>query len=310
MRGTFGRWPLSATAGQSPHGAEVALGASAGGPMEAVGAPSPAIRLVGVTAGYGDRVALENVDLQIPVGALVAVVGPNGGGKSTLLKLIAGVLKPWTGSVDVLGAAAGREAHRVAYVPQAELVDWSFPVNVWNVAMMGRYPRLGPLRQPGRADREAVAAALERVGMLDRARSPIGALSGGQRRRAFLARAMAAEVDLYLLDEPVTGVDVPTQEAIMALLAAEAEKGKAVVATTHDLGAAVKHFKSIVAVNRRIVAAGPAALLTNPEILSQTYGGHLLVLGENLGILDDSHHHDDPAGAERHFHDDQRGGRS
>ena len=310
MRGTFGRWPLSATAGQSPHGAEVALGASAGGPMEAVGAPSPAIRLVGVTAGYGDRVALENVDLQIPVGALVAVVGPNGGGKSTLLKLIAGVLKPWTGSVDVLGAAAGREAHRVAYVPQAELVDWSFPVNVWNVAMMGRYPRLGPLRQPGRADREAVAAALERVGMLDRARSPIGALSGGQRRRAFLARAMAAEVDLYLLDEPVTGVDVPTQEAIMALLAAEAEKGKAVVATTHDLGAAVKHFKSIVAVNRRIVAAGPAALLTNPDILSQTYGGHLLVLGENLGILDDSHHHDDPAGTERHFHDDQRGGRS
>lgn len=310
MRGSFGRWPLSATADRSPHGAEVALGASAGGPMEAVGAPSPAIRLVGVTAGYGDRVALEHVDLEIPVGALVAVVGPNGGGKSTLLKLIAGVLKPWTGSVEVLGAAAGREAHRVAYVPQAELVDWSFPVNVWNVAMMGRYPRLGPLRQPGRADREAVAAALERVGMLDRARSPIGALSGGQRRRAFLARAMAAEVDLYLLDEPVTGVDVPTQEAIMELLSAEAEKGKAVVATTHDLGAAVKHFKSIVAVNRRIVAAGPAALLTNPEILSQTYGGHLLVLGENLGILDDSHHHDDPAGTERHFHDDQRGGRS
>ena len=299
MRGSFGRWPLSATADRSPHGAEVALGASAGGPMEAVGAPSPAIRLVGVPAGYGDRVALEHVDLEIPVGALVAVVGPNGGGKSTLLKLIAGVLKPWTGSVEVLGAAAGREAHRVAYVPQAELVDWSFPVNVWNVAMMGRYPRLGPLRQPGRADREAVAAALERVGMLDRARSPIGALSGGQRRRAFLARAMAAEVDLYLLDEPVTGVDVPTQEAIMELLSAEAEKGKAVVATTHDLGAAVKHFKSIVAVNRRIVAAGPAALLTNPDILSQTYGGHLLVLGENLGILDDSHHHDD-----------QRGGRS
>jgi ABC-type Mn2+/Zn2+ transport system ATPase subunit len=282
----------------------------AGGLMESVGAPAPAIRLEGITAGYGQRVALECVDLEIPVGALVAVVGPNGGGKSTLLKLIAGVLKPWTGSVEVLGAPAGREAHRVAYVPQAELVDWSFPVNVWNVAMMGRYPRLGPLRQPGRADHEAVEAALERVGMLDRARSPIGALSGGQRRRAFLARAMAAEVDLYLLDEPVTGVDVPTQEAIMALLAAEAEKGKAVVATTHDLGAAVKHFKSIVAVNRRIVASGPASLLTDPEILSQTYGGHLLVLGDNLGILDDSHHHDDPAGAERHFHDDHQEGRS
>ena len=289
----------------------VKAGPMARGPIEAVGVPAPAIRLVGVPAGYGDRPALEDVHLEIPVGALVAVVGPNGGGKSTLLKLIAGVLKPWTGSVEVLGAPAGREAHCVAYVPQAELVDWSFPVNVWNVAMMGRYPRLGPLRQPGRADREAVAAALERVGMLDRARTPIGALSGGQRRRAFLARAMAADVELYLLDEPVTGVDVPTQEAIMALLSAEAEKGKAVVATTHDLGAAVRHFKSIVAVNRRIVAAGPSSLLTDPEILSQTYGGHLLVLGENLGILDDSHHHDDPAGrSERHFHDDHTDGRT
>jgi ABC-type Mn2+/Zn2+ transport system ATPase subunit len=290
-------------------GGSIVGGPSTGGPMEAVGAPAPAIRLVGVTAGYGSRVALEDVDLEIPVGALVAVVGPNGGGKSTLLKLIAAVLRPWTGTVQVLGAIAGREAHRVAYVPQAELVDWSFPVNVWNVAMMGRYPRLGPLRQPGRTDHEAVESALERVGMLDRARSPIGALSGGQRRRAFLARAMAAEADLYLLDEPVTGVDVPTQEAIMALLVAEAERGKAVVATTHDLGAAARHFKSVVAVNRRIVASGPASILANPDILSRTYGGHLLMLGEGIGILDDSHHHDDPAGREQHFHE-ERGGRS
>jgi ABC-type Mn2+/Zn2+ transport system ATPase subunit len=284
-------------------------GARIEGLMEAVGSSPPAIRLVGVTAGYGERVALAEVNLEVPVGALVAVVGPNGGGKSTLLKLIAAVIKPWTGTVEVLGAVAGREARRVAYVPQAELVDWSFPVNVWNVTMMGRYPRLGPLHQPGRADHEAVENALQRVGMLEQARTPIGALSGGQRRRAFLARAMAAEADLYLLDEPVTGVDVPTQEAIMALLIAEAEKGKAVVATTHDLGAAVRHFKSIVAVNRRIVAAGPAALLTNPDILSRTYGGHLLVLGGSLGILDDSHHHDDPSGGERHFHEEQ-GGRS
>jgi ABC-type Mn2+/Zn2+ transport system ATPase subunit len=192
----------------------------------------------------------------------------------------------------------------VAYVPQAELVDWSFPVSVWNVAMMGRYPRLGPLRQPGRADREAVAAALERVDMADRAHSPIGALSGGQRRRAFLARAIAAEADLYLFDEPVTGVDVPTQEAIMALLAAEAARGKAVVATTHDLGAAARHFRSVVAVNRRIVASGPASIITNPDVLARTYGGHLLFLGEGLGVLDDSHHHDDPSGGERHFHEE------
>jgi ABC-type Mn2+/Zn2+ transport system ATPase subunit len=269
-----------------------------------------AVRLVDVDAGYGDRIALEDMDLEIPVGALVAIVGPNGGGKSTLLKLIAGLLRPWSGTVEVLGAPAGRESRRVAYVPQAELVDWSFPVNVWNVAMMGRYPRLGPLHQPGKRDHEAVEAALERVGLSDRAHSPIGALSGGQRRRAFLARAMAAEADLYLLDEPVTGVDVPTQEAIMDLLGAEADRGKSVVATTHDLAAAARHFRSIVAVNRCIVASGSADLVTNAEVLARVYGGHLLMLGDRLGVLDDSHHHDDPSGSERHFHEGQRGGRS
>lgn len=315
MRGLIGRPPAddgARTLAAAPLLAPEAVPMEkTGGPMEAVGAPIPAIRLRGVTAGYGERIALEGVDLEIPAGALVAVVGPNGGGKSTLLKLIAGVLKPWTGTIEVLGARAGREAHRVAYVPQAELVDWSFPINVWNVAMMGRYPRLGPLRQPGRADNEAVEAALERVGMLDRARSPIGALSGGQRRRAFLARAMAAEVDLYLLDEPVTGVDIPTQEAIMTLLAAEAGSGKAVVATTHDLAAAVRHFRSIVAVNRCIVASGPADLVTQADVLARTYGEHLLMLGDQIGILDDSHHHDDPSGrSERHFHDDHQEGRS
>ena len=149
--------------------------------------------------------------------------GPNGGGKTTLLKLIAGLLQPWRGRIDVLGGAARAAARRFAYVPQAELVDWSFPVSVWDVAMMGRFARLGPLRQPGAADRAAVAAALERVGMLDRARTQIGRLSGGQRRRAFLARAIAAESELYLLDEPVTGVDVPTQEDLMDLLAAESQ---------------------------------------------------------------------------------------
>jgi ABC-type Mn2+/Zn2+ transport system ATPase subunit len=265
------------------------------------------ISLCGVNVGYDDRLALEDVDLQIPKGALVAVVGPNGGGKSTLLKLIAGVLRPWTGTVEVLGAPAGRHAQRVAYVPQAELVDWSFPVSVWNVAMMGRYPRLGPLRYPGRADREAVAAALERVGMADRAHSTIGALSGGQRRRAFLARAMAAEADVYLLDEPVTGVDLPTQEAIMALMADEADRGKTVVATTHDLAAATRHFRSIVAVNRCVVASGPADLVTDKDVLARIYGPHLLVLGKGIGIIDDSHHHDDPAGRERHFHEDGGG---
>jgi len=238
----------------------------AGAPAASTPGPTPgsagvAVSLRDVSAGYGDQVALADVDLEIARGSLLAVFGPNGGGKTTLLKLIAGLIRPWGGSIEVLGGAPGAHARRIAYVPQAELVDWSFPVTVWNVAMMGRYPRLGPLHQPGPADNEIVATSLRRVGMLDRARSQIGSLSGGQRRRAFLARAIAAEGELYLLDEPVTGVDAPTQEDLMALLADEAASGRTVIATTHDLAAASRHFAQVVGVNRRVTASGPAAIL-------------------------------------------------
>lgn len=263
----------------------------------------PAVTFDDVSAGYGETIALRDVDLSIETGSLLAVFGPNGGGKTTLIKLIAGLLKPWSGTIEVLGGPPGARARRIAYVPQAELVDWSFPVSVWNVAMMGRYPRLGPLRQPGPADRDAVAAALARVGMLDRAKSQIGRLSGGQRRRAFLARAIAAEAELYLLDEPVTGVDVPTQEELMELLSREAAAGRTVIATTHDLAAASRHFQQAIGVNRRVTAAGPVSILADPDVLARTYGGHLLVIGERGVLLDDAHHHDAASGAERHFHD-------
>lgn len=269
----------------------------------AIGRTLATIRLTDVTAGYDGQQAVEDVDLRIESGSLVAIFGPNGGGKTTLLKLMAGLLRPWSGSVEVLGGPPASAARRIAYVPQAELVDWSFPVSVWDVAMMGRYPRLGPLRQPGRADRDAVSAALDRVGMLDRARTQIGRLSGGQRRRAFLARAIAAEAELYLLDEPVTGVDVPTQEDLMELLAAESRAGRTVVATTHDLAAASRHFGHVVGVNRRIQADGPVSLLGDPAVLARTYGGHVLFIGERGVLLDDAHHHDAASGGERHFHD-------
>jgi ABC-type Mn2+/Zn2+ transport system ATPase subunit len=266
-------------------------------------ADAPAVVLRDVTVGYDGRAALENVSLDIARGSLVAVFGPNGGGKTTLLKLIAGILRPWTGTVGTLGVWAGHAAHRIAYVPQAELVDWSFPITVWNVAMMGRFPRLGPLRQPSRDDRDAVTAALERVGMTGESRTQIGRLSGGQRRRAFLARAIAAEPELYLLDEPVTGVDVPTEEDLMALLAVEAEAGRTIVATTHDLAAVSRHFAQVIAVNRRIVASGDVDLVRDADVLTRTYGGHLLVIGERAVLLDDAHHHDTASGSERHFHD-------
>lgn len=268
------------------------------------------MRLSGLTVGYTDRPALENVDLVLEPGSLVAVVGPNGGGKSTLLKVIAGLLQPWRGTVEVLGAPPGRRAREVAYVPQAEAVDWGFPVCASDVVMMGRYPMLGPLRRPGRADRAAVRAALEQVGMSDFADRQIGALSGGQRRRVFLARALAADPRLYLLDEPVTGVDAATQEDLMRILDAEANRGKTVIATTHDLGSAAEHFRRIVAINRTVIASGDASLILDEEVLMRTYGGHLVFVGNRTALLDDAHHHDDAAPGEVHHHDGPSHGRT
>jgi ABC-type Mn2+/Zn2+ transport system ATPase subunit len=256
-----------------------------------------------VTAGYGDRVALEHVNLAIEAGSLLAVVGPNGAGKSTLLKLMAGLIQPWHGRVEILGHPAGQQARRVAYVPQAELVDWGFPVTVNDVVMMGRYPALGRFRRPGPEDRRAVAAALEQVGMAGHATTQIGELSGGQRRRVFLARALAAGPDLFLLDEPVTGVDATTQEDLMDILEAEARSGKTVVATTHDLACAAQRFQQVATVNRTVIAHGPSSLILDPDVLARTYGGHLLVLGGQTVVLDDAHHHDDAPGKERHFHE-------
>jgi ABC-type Mn2+/Zn2+ transport system ATPase subunit len=268
----------------------------------------PSVVFEGVSAGYDGRVALTDVSLEVRPGSLLAVIGPNGAGKSTLLKLIAGLLKPTAGRLTVLGGPPGSAAREVAYLPQAEAVDWEFPVTVGEVVMMGRYARLGFGRQPGPVDRERVAAALETVGMADAADRQIGALSGGQRRRVFLARAIAAEPELYLLDEPVTGVDVTTQEELMDVLEGEARAGKTVIATTHDLICAAQRFHQAALINGRVVAQGPAELVLDQRLLAETYGGHVLVLPGDGGrmVLDDAHHHDDAPPGERHFHDERR----
>ncbi|HEY7599761.1 MAG TPA: metal ABC transporter ATP-binding protein [Candidatus Limnocylindrales bacterium] len=268
-----------------------------------------AVRLDDVTVGYGERPALTDVSLEVSGGSLLAVVGPNGAGKSTLLKLVAGLLRPWSGSVTVLGGRPAAAARRMAYLPQAEAVDWDFPVTVGEVVMMGRYRRVGFGRRPTQHDHHVVGDALETVGMHAAFDRQIGALSGGQRRRVFLARALAAEPDLYLLDEPVTGVDAVTQEDLMDVLEAQARAGKTVIATTHDLICAAQRFHQAAFINGRLVAAGPANLVLDTELLAETYGGHVLVLpgegGQRL-IIDDAHHHDQAPTGERHFHEESR----
>jgi manganese/iron transport system ATP-binding protein len=289
-------------------GASIAPGAVGRVTHGVVRTDQPTVSFDRVSAGYDSRVALTDVSLEVRPGSLLAVIGPNGAGKSTLLKLIAGLLRPSAGRVTVLGGPPGSAAKEVAYLPQAEAVDWEFPVTVGEVVTMGRYARLGFGHEPRQVDRDRVRAALETVGMADAIGRQIGALSGGQRRRVFLARAIAAEPELYLLDEPVTGVDARTQEDLMDVLEAEARSGKTVIATTHDLICAAQRFHEAALLNTRLVAQGPAALVLDQRLLAETYGGHVLVLpGDGGGlVLDDAHHHDEPPGGERHFHEERR----
>jgi manganese/zinc/iron transport system ATP- binding protein len=255
--------------------------------------PSDVLEVSSISAGYPGRQVLEDVSFRVGAGELVAIVGPNGSGKSTLLKVLAGLLPVLSGEVSILGQAPGRQPLRVSYLPQAEAVDWSFPVSVRDVVLMGRYRHVGWLRMPGRADSAAADRALDLVGMRDLAERQIGELSGGQQRRAFLARALAQDPAIYLLDEPVTGVDPSTEEELMGILGDERRLGKTVLASTHDLAGVDEHFTRLISLNRTVVADGPAALVRDPNVLRATYGGHLIQMDRgDVLLLDDPHHRD------------------
>ena len=258
----------------------------------------PAVRLQDLTVGYDKTPVLTDTDLQIDWGLLVGVIGPNGAGKSTLIKTMLGTLRVYSGKVEVGGfPPRTREARNlVGYVPQREVVNWDFPVTVWDVVMMGRTSRIGPLRFPGPDDRRAVARALERVGMTAFQGRQISQLSGGQQQRVFLARALAQEGRLLLLDEPLNGVDAATQETIGALLRQVRNEGGTVVMATHDLELAAEWCDRLVMVNHAIIAYGTPPDALRPEVLRATYGGHALVIpalgnGPAETIIPDVHGH-------------------
>jgi ABC-type Mn2+/Zn2+ transport system ATPase subunit len=264
------------------------------------GAVAAAVELQAVTAGYGGHTALDGVTLSVPPGSMLAIVGPNGGGKSTLLKLILGLLDPWSGSVHVLGDRPASMRRRIGYVPQTGSGDWRFPATVGEVVMMGRYGRLGWLRRPGRADRAAVQTALERVGMADRRDVQVGELSGGQQQRVFFARALVQEPELLLLDEPLAGVDAPTERDIYHLLRHLTDRGVTVLFTTHNLSTVAETFDLVAFVNRRIVAAGRPADVFHEETLRATYGPRMALVrvGDRYYAIDVGSHAED-AGPEQ-----------
>jgi manganese/zinc/iron transport system ATP- binding protein len=245
----------------------------------------PAVEVHDLTVSYRTQPVLWDIDLSLPEGRLVAIVGPNGAGKSTLLKTILGLVQPITGWVQVFGAPYRQRRSWVGYVPQRESVDWDFPTSVLDVVTMGLYGNLGWLSRPGRRHRETALGCLEHVGIRHLASRQISQLSGGQQQRVFLARALAQDARLYLMDEPFAGVDATTERAILELLKELREQGRTVVAVHHDLQTVAEYFDHVVLLNMRLVAAGPVATAFTPENLNRTYGGRLTVLTQATEAL-------------------------
>jgi manganese/zinc/iron transport system ATP- binding protein len=241
-------------------------------------ASGAAIELRNVSVSYDRKLAVRGVSLDIPGAARIAIVGPNGAGKSTIVKAIVGLVPLDSGWIRVLGQPIERMRLQVAYVPQRGAVDWDFPVRVRDVVLMGRYGRIGWMRRPSSRDREIAMQALERMGMTSFADRQIGQLSGGQQQRVFLARALAQESQILLLDEPFVGVDAATEEAIFELLESARAEGKTVVVVNHDLGTVRRNFDRVILLNGRVVAYGTPEDALQPEVLQRTYGGRLTVL--------------------------------
>lgn len=226
-----------------------------------------------LTVAYQDKPVLSDIDLTIPSGKLAAIMGPNGAGKSTLIKAVLGLIPTVAGTVQIFGQNYAQQRKLVGYVPQRSSVDWDFPTTALDVVMMGTYGQLGWLKRPGSTQRRAAMHCLDQVGMADFAQRQISQLSGGQQQRVFLARALAQDAQLYLMDEPFVGVDALTEKAIVDLLKALQQRGRTVVVVHHDLDSAPEYFDWAILINKRLIAAGPFPDAFTSDNLRKTYGG-------------------------------------
>jgi ABC-type Mn2+/Zn2+ transport system ATPase subunit len=239
-----------------------------------------------LTVRYGDVVALEAVDIEVPRGSSIAVLGPNGSGKSTLFAAAVGLSPADAGDIALA-------TDRVAYLPQQVAVDPMFPATVRDVVAMGRWGALGWRRRMSDRDRELVAQAMDNLAVEHLARRRLGELSGGQRQRALLAQVAAQDAELLLLDEPFTGVDRPTEETVRKLIDTWRDEGRTVMVATHDLARAARDYDLVLALNRRVIAFGPAAETCTEEVLAATFAGHVARVG---GLLIETEHRHPGAG--------------
>ena len=234
----------------------------------------PVLDVTHLTVRYNGHPALDDITFHLHVGERAAIVGPNGAGKSTLIKTVAGVLQPQSGEVNIFGSRPGRHVC-IGYIPQRSQVDWDFPVSVADVVMMGRSAKLGPLNWPRKKDWEVVDHALETVELAGLSKRQISQLSGGQQQRMFIARAIAQEAELMLMDEPLTGLDAPSQEGILNLLDRLKREKVTVMVATHDLDQAASHFDRIMLLNHRIIAFDIPQNVLHTDNLLKAYGGRL-----------------------------------
>ncbi len=233
-----------------------------------------------MTVAYHRKPVLWDIDYNAPPGQLVAIIGPNGSGKTTLIKAVLDLVPKASGRVQFFGESYRKQRSRVGYVPQRGAVDWDFPVNALDVVAMGLYRKIGWCRPITRKYRQMAMESLERVGMADYSKRQISQLSGGQQQRVFLARALAQDADLYLMDEPFAGVDAATERAMIAILRELRQTGKTSLVVHHDLQTVTEYFDHVVLLNMRLVACGTTAEVFTTENLRKTYGGKLALLDQ------------------------------
>jgi len=247
--------------------------------------PQTALEIHNVTVTYDRRPVLWDIDFSLPEGQLVGIVGPNGSGKTTLLKSIMGLVEPSSGYVRLFDQPLDEVRSRISYVPQRESVDWDFPVSVRQVVRMGRYRRGNMFSRLSSDDKRIADEALEKVGMSSFSDRQISQLSGGQQQRVFIARSLAQEADLYLMDEPFAGVDAASEDAILTLLRTMKEAGKTVIIVHHDLQTAREFFDWMVLLNTRLVGVGPIDEVFTADYLREAYGGQLTILAKVGDLL-------------------------
>lgn len=243
--------------------------------------PDLALHVEDLTVSYHSKPVLWDIDLNVPPGVMAAIIGPNGAGKSTLIKAVLGLVTPTAGHITLFGRPYRAQRRRVGYVPQRSSVDWDFPTTALDVVTMGLYGHLGWLKRPGKRERADALHALELVGMQDFADRQISQLSGGQQQRVFLARALVQQAEIYLLDEPMAGVDATTERAIVDILRKLRDQGKTLIVVHHDLQTVRTYFDWLLILNVRVLAQGPVREVYTPENLHKAYGGQVALLDQD-----------------------------